>query len=220
VDLTEVARACLRRWWVPLVVVPLFVLVAGHLVADARPSWTAAATLVVVPSPGLALARDPATGEDGRAVGPGDTNPYGSPATLALLISRTVAADGALAGLPPGASATASWDGLRPSLVLLAASGADPVAARAALAAAQDAARSALADLQTDQGVPVDARFLAVAGAGPDDPGLVRPHRTRMAVVVVVAGGLAAVTLAVALDTSLVRRRSTTTPSTTPGEPR
>jgi hypothetical protein len=208
VDLTEVVAGCLRRWYVLLVVVPLFVLLAGHLAQGAQPSWTATATLVVVPSPGLAVARDPAVGEDG----PGDTNPFGSPATLALLVSRTVDVGDRGMDLPAGATTSASWDGLRPSLVLLSATAADPAGARTALAAARDAARAALADLQDRQGVGADAAFLAVSGSGPDAPGLDRPARTRMAVVVVAAGGLAAVTVAVALDTALLRRRSTSTP--------
>jgi hypothetical protein len=203
VDLTDVVRACLRRWYVLLVVVPAFALLALHLGQGVRPSWSASATLVVVPSPGLTAARDPAVGEDG----PGDTNPFTAAATLSLLVSRSVATDGVLAGVPAGTSATASWDGLRPSLVLLNATGTRREDTAVALDVAVDGARQVLADLQTDQGVAPDAAFIAVPGAGSDAPGRTTPDRRRLVVVVTAAGVLAAVTIATALDAALRRRR-------------
>jgi hypothetical protein len=210
VDLTEVVAGCLRRWWV-LLVVPLFALLALQLGADARPTWSATASLVVVPSPSLALARDPAAGDAAT----GDSNPFGSAATLALLVSRTASTGSALEGLPPGATATASWDGLRPSFVLLESTAADAADADRALQLVRAAADAALADLQAQPGVGADALFTLVPGAGPDEPGRTSPDRTRLTVLVTAAGGLAAVTVAVALDTALRRRR--THPEPTPG---
>ncbi|CCH85911.1 conserved protein of unknown function [Modestobacter italicus] len=202
-DLMDVARGCLRRWYVLLLVVPLAAGVALHLGQGARATWSASATLVVVPSPELTAARDPAIGEDG----PGDTNPFSSAATLALLVSRAVATDTVLTGLPSGASATASWDGLRPSLLLLAATGDDRSSAAEALEATVTAAQRSLSDLQRAQGVTAGAVFLAIPGSDADAPAITTPDRRRMTVVVVGAGGLAAVTIAVALDTALLRRR-------------
>lgn len=206
-DLTEVVAGCLRRWWVLLLVVPLFVLLALQLGGDARPTWSATASLVVVPSPSLAVARDPAAGD----LSPGDTNPFGSAATLALLVSRTASTGAALPGLPAGATATASWDGLRPSFVLLEATAATPADADRALQLVRAAAGAALTDLQAQPGVTADALFDLVPGAGPDAPGRTSPDRARLTVLVVAAGGLAAATTAVALDTALRRRRTTTT---------
>jgi hypothetical protein len=145
-DLTDVVRACLRRWYVVLVVVPAFVLLALQLSQGVRPSWSASATLVVVPSPALAAARDPAVGEDG----PGDTNPFTAAATLSLLVSRTVATDGVLTGVPQDTSATASWDGLRPSLVLLSATGMRRDDTALALGVAVEGARRGLGPTRQD----------------------------------------------------------------------
>jgi hypothetical protein len=203
VDLIDVVRACLRRWYVVLVVVAVFALLALHLGQGVRPSWSASATLVVVPSPGLTAARDPAIGEDG----PGDTNPFTSASTLSLLVSQSVATEGVLTDVPPGTTATASWDGLRPSLVLLSSTGAAREDAAMALDAAVDGAQQVLADLQTAQGVAPDAAFIAVPGAGADAPVQITPDRRRMVVVISGAGALAAVTVATALDTALRRRR-------------
>ncbi|WP_369140393.1 hypothetical protein [Modestobacter versicolor] len=202
-DLMDVVRGCLRRWYVLLLVVPASVLLALQLGNGVQASWSASATLVVVPSPGLTAARDAAAGEDG----PGDTNPFSSAATLALLVSRAVATDSVLTGLPDGASATASWDGLRPSLVLLAATGDEQDSAAVALDAAVAAARQSLADLQQAQGVTPDAVFQVLPGSDAEVPAMTTPDRRRMTVLVVGAGTLAAVTLAVALDTALLQRR-------------
>lgn len=211
-DLTDVVRACLRRWYVVLVIVPAFALLALQLSQDVRPSWSASATLVVVPSPGLTAARDPAIGEDG----PGDTNPFTSAATLSLLVSSSVATEGVLTGVPAGASATASWDGLRPSLVLLSSTGTRQEDTAVALDVAVDGARQVLADLQTAQGVAPDAAFIAVPGAGSDAPGRTTPDRRRLVVVITGAGVLAAVTIATALDTGLRRRRPALSTDRTP----
>ncbi|KQS68840.1 hypothetical protein [Modestobacter sp. Leaf380] len=203
-DVIELLRACVRRWYVLLPVFAVFAVAAVGLFDASRPAYRVSASVTVVPSPGLSAARD-ITAPEG--VTP-DTNPFGSPVVLAVLVSRNLGLAEVSSQLPTGSALVAEWDGRRPTLISLETTSGDAAGAQQAMATAEAATRRLLEQLQAERGVPSEITFQAVGGEGLDFPVRITPDRQRMTIVTLAAGVLTAITLSTVLDVGLRRREA------------
>lgn len=201
-DLSTVARACLRRFYVVLVVVGLAGYAAAVFYRDAQPAYSVSASVVVVPSASLTAI---------RAAGP-SANPFNAtsgPTTLATLTAASLnTAVVQSTFMPDGAGLVAGWDSESGQLVTLTSSGGSVSAAQAAIEAAIGQTGPVLERIQVDAGTPVDQLYVASQGAPVDLPRQTYPDRLRTVVATVLAGVLVAVVLAVVLDSILLRRRA------------
>ena len=203
-DLSAVTRACLRRWYVVLVVVGLAAVGCLRLYTQAEPQYSVTASVVVVPSPELIAARNPTSATLGNT-----QTPFGNGgATLAKVLADTLnSVRGRAALLPAGTGLAAGWDPETSTLVTLTASGTSADSARAAMTNVLSGASGVLADVQVAAGTPQNQLYVATTGTAPDFPVQSFPDRLRSVVATALAGLVVAVVLAVVLDSLLLRRR-------------
>jgi tetrahydromethanopterin S-methyltransferase subunit B len=202
VDLSTVARACLRRFYVVFLIVGLAGYYAVQLYEEAQPQYSVTASVVVVQSPSLTLI---------RAGGP-SANPYGAgngAFTLATVLSdslNTRTIQGSL--VPAGSGLIAAWDSETAQLVTLTTTSATAEGSQSSMAVVLASVDPVLRDIQVRAGAPVDQLYVASLGSPADVPLETFPDRLRTVVAVVLAGLLVAVVLAVVLDSLLLRRRA------------
>ena len=206
-DLLGVIRACLRRWYVFFPLMGLTVWLCLQQYRAAVPEYTSTASVVVVPSTELIIARGQ-QGQGQTVV----TTPFisgSAQGTLAGLLTSALNTNTVRGQLLPGGGVAllAERDPeVDDTLVTVTLVGNDAATVGEAVAAVQGNANGILSGLQTSVGAPATQLFAAVPG-GPVDPPLEDfPDRLRAVVALGLAGTLLAVVLSV-LAQSLMRGR-------------
>lgn len=207
-DLLGVLRACLRRWYVFLPIVVLTAWLARDQYQQAKPQYTATASVVIAPSSELVYNRGRQT-DTGLVV----TSPFNGgdgPRVLAGLLARALNTTTVRQQLLPtgGAALTASRNVQEDATVVnLQVVTADAATDAKSLEAVRAGVNDVLAKLQYDAGAPEGQLYNAVSG-GPVDPPLVAyPDRVRGVVAIALAGLLLAVVLSVVAQALLTGRR-------------
>jgi hypothetical protein len=205
-DISSVAAAVLRRWYVFLLVVGLAAFLAVGSYRDARPLYTSTTVLTVLPSPDLVRVRGQLNAGE-SSLG----NPFGVGANqvLAALLADQVNTGGIV--LPPEAgdaylAVRASSQDLRQFFTVEAVSSSSD-GAIAALTAAATQSPQVLAEIQIAAGSPSDQLYTAQQTRLATAPSVSYPDRSRLALGTALAGVLLATLLAVVIDALVLARR-------------
>jgi hypothetical protein len=205
-DISSVAAAVLRRWYVFLLVVGLAAWLAVGSYKDARPVYTSTTVMTVLPSPDLVRVRaESNAGESSLG------NPFGVGANtvLAALLADQVNTGGIV--LPPEAAdaslaVTAASQDLRQFFTVQSVAGSSE-GAISALTAMVVQSPEVLAQIQIAAGSPSDQLYTAQQTRLPTAPSAAYPDRSRLALGTALAGVLLATLLAVVIDSVVLARR-------------
>ncbi|MFF0816098.1 hypothetical protein ACFYVR_13240 [Rhodococcus sp. NPDC003318] len=209
-DLFDVARACIRRWYIFL---PLMLVTAwfGYTAyTNVKPVYYASTTIGLAPP---SVRTQPPNGEDARRNALVDTG--GAPLLANLLamglMEPTVSAQVTAAGGDAGY--TAKVFSLPPPLgqlplVTIESQLADPAQVTKTLEVVAAQGQSTLQALQQSAGVPADEMVSTFVVQPPGPPVQAMPSRTRSALSILIAGAGLSTLVTVLLDVALSRRRA------------
>lgn len=197
-DLLDILRACLKRWYVFVPVVALTAWLAAGQYLAAQPQYTATTSALVVPSRDLIVARG-AQGMGGAPV----TTPFnggGGATSLAGMLSAALSTSTVRQELLPGGGVL-----LTPvrnptsdtELVSVTVTANSEARATKAVEVLGTGINQVLANLQLAAGAPEGQLYVAAPGGPSDPPTVSYPDRLRGVVGVSLAGVLAAVVLSI-----------------------
>jgi len=197
-DLLDILRACLKRWYVFVPVVGLTAWLAAGQYLAAQPQYTATTSALVVPSRDLIVARG-AQGMGGAPV----TTPFnggGGATSLAGMLTAALSTSTVRQELLPGGGVL-----LTPvrnptsdtELVSVTVTANSEARATKAVEVLGTGINQVLANLQLAAGAPEGQLYVAAPGGPSDPPTVSYPDRLRGVVGVSLAGVLAAVVLSI-----------------------
>ena len=205
-DVSTVLRACVRCWYVVLVVLGVTGFLAAGYYRDSQPQYSVSAQVLVVPSASLLAIRSPDSGTGGASTNPFNATSGGSTLANALSSSlNTALVQSSI--LPSGVGLTAAWNTEANSVVSLTTVASSATEAQDGMADVVMQLNSVLAGIQTRAGAGIDQLYVASLISEPDFPLQTFPDRLRLVVGSVLAGLVVAVVLAVLLDSVLAGRR-------------
>lgn len=209
-DLFDVCRSCVRRWYIFCPIVLIGALFAYHAYTSTKPVYYSNAVVgIAAPSSQVVQASDGFVVPRNGLLDSGGATLITNMAALALrdssTIAQVVAAGGAgdyIARMFPGP------ENAQPlPLIMIEASEPDPELAIKTVDTVVTQSQPVLRDLQQQAGVPIDQMVTSLTVSPPSAPVAGTPSRMRTTIVIVAIGLAVGILVAVGVDVILLRRK-------------